>query len=118
MFKQIVVGVDEHEGGRDAIALAKKLAAPDGQLTLAFVYCGDPYVYRGVSAAFEATERERTLERLEAVRAEAGIDAKLSFVGSSSAGTRASRTRGARRRGPARPGFLPTRTGRPRPDGR
>ena len=86
MFKQIVVGVDEHEGGRDAIALAKKLVAPDGRLTLAFVYCGDPYVYRGASAAFEATERERTLERLEAARVEAGIDATLNFVGSTSAG--------------------------------
>ena len=86
MFEQIVVGVDEHDGGPDAIALAAKLAAPDGQLTLAFVYCGDPYVYRGASVAVEATERERTLERLEAVRAEAGIHAKLSFVASSSAG--------------------------------
>ena len=86
MFKQIVVGVDEHEGGRDAIALAKKLVAPAGRLTLAFVYCGDPYVYRGASATFEATERERTLERLEVARVEAGIDAELSFVGSSSAG--------------------------------
>lgn len=86
MFKQIVVGVDEHEGGRDAIALAKKLVAPAGRLTLAFVYCGDPYVYRGASAAFEATERERTLGRLEAARVEAGIDATLNFVGSTSAG--------------------------------
>lgn len=30
MFKQIVVGVDEHEGGRDAVALAKKLVGADG----------------------------------------------------------------------------------------
>ena len=34
MFKQIVVGVDEHEGGRDAVALAKNLLARDGELTL------------------------------------------------------------------------------------
>jgi len=27
MFRRIVVGVDEHEGGRDAIALAKNLLA-------------------------------------------------------------------------------------------
>jgi nucleotide-binding universal stress UspA family protein len=37
MFKQIVVGVDEHEGGRDAIALAKNLLARDGELTLSYV---------------------------------------------------------------------------------
>ena len=30
MFKQIVVGVDEHQGGRDAIALAKQLLALSG----------------------------------------------------------------------------------------
>jgi hypothetical protein len=40
MFKQIVVGVDEGEGGRDAIALAGKLLAAEGRITLAFVDCG------------------------------------------------------------------------------
>jgi nucleotide-binding universal stress UspA family protein len=34
MFKQIVVGVDEHAGSRDAIALAERLLARDGGLTL------------------------------------------------------------------------------------
>ena len=46
MFKQIVIGGDEHEGGRDAIVLAKNLAGPDRVLTLAFVYCGERYVHR------------------------------------------------------------------------
>ena len=62
MFKQIVVGVDEHEGGRDAIALARNLLARDGELTLAYVFAGDPHVYRSASAAFEASERERASE--------------------------------------------------------
>ena len=35
MFRQIVVGVDELEGGRDAIALADNLRARDAELTLA-----------------------------------------------------------------------------------
>ena len=65
MFKQIVVGVDENDGGRDAIALAKRLLARDGVLTLAYIFAGDPYVYRGASAAYEASERERALELLE-----------------------------------------------------
>ena len=86
MFIQIVIGVDEHEGGRRRNVLAKTLAAPDGVLTLAFVYCGERYVYRGVSAVVEAAERERALVRLEAARAEPGVDAELSFVGSSSVG--------------------------------
>ena len=86
MFEQIVIGVDEHEGGRDAIALAKKLVASNGKLILAFVYAGDPYVYRGASAAYEATERERALELLEAARAQAGIEAEVRYIGSTSVG--------------------------------
>ena len=35
MFMQIVVGVDDHGGGRDAIALAKVLARPASEITLA-----------------------------------------------------------------------------------
>ena len=38
MFTNVVVGVDEREGGRDAIALAKTLLAADGELTLAHVF--------------------------------------------------------------------------------
>ena len=86
MFKQIIVGVDEHEGGRDAIALAKHLVAADAQLTLAFVYSGDEYVYRSADAPAEPTNRERTLDRLRAAGAEAGVSAAVSFVGSTSAG--------------------------------
>jgi nucleotide-binding universal stress UspA family protein len=86
MFKQIVVGVDEREGGRDAIILAKRLLGPGGTLTLASVYCGDPYAYRGASVAYEATERDRVLERLAVFRDEAGVDATLRFVGSTSVG--------------------------------
>jgi hypothetical protein len=35
MFKNVVVGVDEHQDGRDAIALAERLARRDGEVTLA-----------------------------------------------------------------------------------
>ncbi len=73
MVKQIAVGVDEHKSGRDTTALGEKFVATDGQLTLAFVDAG-PYGYRGASAVFEVTERERTLERREVTRAEAGFE--------------------------------------------
>lgn len=86
MFKQIVVGVDENDGGRDAIALAKRLLARDGVLTLAYIFAGDPYVYRGASAAYEASERERALELLEAAREESGVQANLRWRGSPSVG--------------------------------
>ena len=54
MFKQIVVGVDEHEGGRDAIALAKNLLARDGALTLGYVYAGNPHIYRAAYRSIRA----------------------------------------------------------------
>ena len=30
MFKNIIVGIDGRDGGRDAIALARSLLSPDG----------------------------------------------------------------------------------------
>ena len=51
MFRQIIVGVDGREGGRDAVALAKLLVAADGSLTLAYVFPGDAHADRGASAA-------------------------------------------------------------------
>jgi hypothetical protein len=69
MFKQIAVGVDEHEGGCDAAALAKRLLAPDGELTLAYVYAGDSHIYRNTSPAYEASEHERARELLSRRRA-------------------------------------------------
>jgi nucleotide-binding universal stress UspA family protein len=86
MFRQPVVGVDEHEGGRDAIAFAKNLLARDGELTLAHVYAGDPHVFRSASAAYEAAERERALELLEKAREQAQIEANLRYIGSPSVG--------------------------------
>lgn len=40
MFTNVLVGVDGRPGGRDAIALARQLAEPAPQLTLAHVYGG------------------------------------------------------------------------------
>jgi len=79
MFKQIVVGVDAGEGGRDAVALARNLLARDGELTLA-------HIYPGVGAGFEASERERALDLLERTREEAGLEANLRWRESSSVG--------------------------------
>jgi nucleotide-binding universal stress UspA family protein len=86
MFKQIVVGVDGREGGRDAVALAKLLVAPGGQLTLAHVGPSGPHAYRGASAAYEAPEAERAEALLETVREETGVEAQLCWRGSSSVG--------------------------------
>jgi nucleotide-binding universal stress UspA family protein len=86
MFQSVIVGVDEHQGGSDAIALAAALVEPDGELTLAYVYLGDPARTRGSSPAFEATERKRALELLEAAREHAGVSARLACTPSPSVG--------------------------------
>ena len=86
MFRQIVVGVDEDKGSRDAIAVAKRMLARDGELTLAHVHTGDPHIYRGASAAYEASARERALELLERTREETGVEAHLRWRRSHSVG--------------------------------
>jgi nucleotide-binding universal stress UspA family protein len=85
MFKDVVVGVDGHQGGSDAIALAQRLVGRNGQLTLAYVYSGDVRTWRGSSAAYDAVERERSLELLAKARDEAGIRAEVRCAGAPSA---------------------------------
>lgn len=86
MFKQIVVGVDEYEGSRDAIALANNLLARGGELTLAHVLRHDGHGYRGPSAAYEASGWAGGGQLLEEVRKETGVQAHLRWRVSSSVG--------------------------------
>ena len=86
MFKNVIVGVDGEEGGRDAIALSKILCAADGELTLAYVYHGNPHVWRGSSPSYEAVEEERTRELLEQAGEDAGVEARLRTHGSLTVG--------------------------------
>jgi len=77
MFNKVLVGVDGHFGGRDAIALAKQLTADDGTLALAHVYPlrGDP-LHRGYND-YEAAEYVHARDLLEAAREEAAVRAEL-----------------------------------------
>jgi nucleotide-binding universal stress UspA family protein len=86
MFEKVMVGVDDREGGRDAIALAEVLAAAGGQLTLAYVYTGDPHAWHGSLGVSDADARERALEVLEKARADADVEAQLRWRGSPSPG--------------------------------
>ena len=86
MFNRVVVGVDGGDGGRDAIALAKSLLAGGGELTLACIYAGDAYIYRGASAEYTAAERERARELLEKERSDAHVAARLRGRAASSPG--------------------------------
>jgi nucleotide-binding universal stress UspA family protein len=75
MFKNVLVGVDGRQGGRDAMALASRLTDTDGKLTLAHVHSGEV-----------AEELRDTHELLERERAQAGVDAELISVVSASPG--------------------------------
>jgi nucleotide-binding universal stress UspA family protein len=86
MFNNVLVGVDDDEGGRDAIALAQMLAAAGGRLTLAQVYRGDSAVSRAARPDYEIKQHERILQLLEKRRAEAGVEAELRWYGSPSVG--------------------------------
>jgi nucleotide-binding universal stress UspA family protein len=86
VFNNVIVGVDEQPGGRDAIALAKDLVIKGGELTLAHVHFGDPGFMRGTRVAFAEAERQRSLALLGAVREETDVDAERIGMGSSSVG--------------------------------
>jgi nucleotide-binding universal stress UspA family protein len=66
MFRTIVVGVDAREGGRDALALAERLArAFDGELIAVHAYPYDYFVSRGANADFESAMQSAARETLD-----------------------------------------------------
>lgn len=81
MFDNVLIGVDGRRGGRDAIALAKRLAAPGASFTLAHVAAVGP-----VSWWAHQVGEERVFDRevsiLAAERESAAIQAGMVCVGS------------------------------------
>jgi nucleotide-binding universal stress UspA family protein len=57
VFSNVLVGFDGREGGRDALALARLLRGPAGQLTLAYVCNGSEVVWHGLSPEPESVAR-------------------------------------------------------------
>jgi nucleotide-binding universal stress UspA family protein len=86
MFNKVLVGVDDRLGGRDAIALASQLTAPDGALILARVYTGRYMPSHAVTPGLVNEERTAAKESLEHARANASVDAKLVLVEAPSPG--------------------------------
>jgi nucleotide-binding universal stress UspA family protein len=74
MFNNILIGVDGRQGGRDAIALARLLGAPDATLTLGNVYA--PFPGRGAVEVL-SIDRAEAEEMLAHERELAGLDARL-----------------------------------------
>jgi nucleotide-binding universal stress UspA family protein len=84
MYDTVIVGVDDAQAGRDALALAGLLASPQGQLTLAYVQVVMPKPDSDSGAVSLAADRRPALERLAALRDESRADALVLAVESRS----------------------------------
>jgi len=80
MFTNVVVGVDDGQGGRDAIALARQLVDSGARLTLAHAYPGEAQIPGRSAAAADEANRKRALDLLERSREQSGIDAQLRTI--------------------------------------
>lgn len=86
MFENVLVGVDGSSNGRDAIALASRLAGPDAKLTLAHVRTGELNPLVAMTPGLPAEEQEASAQLLERERADSGVRAALASVFAASAG--------------------------------
>ncbi|MDP9346176.1 MAG: universal stress protein [Actinomycetota bacterium] len=84
-FSTIVVGVDGHEGGRDALALADRLQAVCGELVAVCAYVSEHVVGHGPQAHLESRTRDEVHAELDAELACAGVDAEPLVVPDASA---------------------------------
>ena len=84
MFENVIVGVDGRPNGRDAIALAARLLADGGRLTLAHIHGGATNPTHLSTPARLTAEKESAQALLERERSEAEVQAELvSYVASS-----------------------------------
>jgi nucleotide-binding universal stress UspA family protein len=80
MFKNVLVGVDGTANGRDAIALASRLADPAAKPTLVHVHAGEFHSLHATTAALLTEEEQASMKLLEDERAATDVDAKLLSV--------------------------------------
>lgn len=85
MFDNVLIGVEGHQGGRDAIELARQLAAPEAKLTLANVYGG--HTIGGLASAVAVPlELEAGEQALARTLRESELDARTELVFGESVG--------------------------------
>ncbi len=85
MFRHVMVGVDTRSGGHDAVALARQLLAPGGELTLAHVDDDYAAVFeRNVEFGYDAAGHQETTRLLEHECRDAG--ARLVRIAAGSTG--------------------------------
>jgi nucleotide-binding universal stress UspA family protein len=85
MFSNVVVGIDGRAGGRDAVALAKRLSAAGARITLAHVYGGNILIRSGAALVL-APGGEKSEQLLMRERTAASLDAELKSYGAASVG--------------------------------
>ena len=77
-MEKIIVGVDGLDGGRDAIALASRLAPlTGGRLVLVYAYPVQPPPWKGSVLEYDRAMGAEAEKLLAAARDEAGVDAAL-----------------------------------------
>lgn len=86
MFENVIVGVDGRPNGRDAIALAMRLLADGGKLTLANIRGGATNPVHASTPGRLTEEKETSHALLERERAEADVQAQLVSYAASSPG--------------------------------
>jgi len=78
MFRSVLAGFDASDQGRDALALARALFDPDGELIVCCVYPPDPPLVEPIDSPL-STESEAA-RRLQAAEAELGADPRASYL--------------------------------------
>jgi nucleotide-binding universal stress UspA family protein len=86
MFDNVLVGVDGRAGGRDAIALAARLAGDDGKLTLAHARVGHPRPSHVIAQGMASEDHEASDKLLEREREDADVSAELLSIASPNPG--------------------------------
>jgi nucleotide-binding universal stress UspA family protein len=82
MFQKTIVGVDDRDGGRDALALAGTLTAFTGDELIAVrVYPHEARPSRAMVGGFEEDMRADAKEELDRIVTEAAVDARRVIVG-------------------------------------
>jgi nucleotide-binding universal stress UspA family protein len=85
MFEKTVVGVDDRQGGRDALALAATLTAATGRELIAVrAYPHEAHPSRASVGAYEEDMRADASEELARIVADSGVAARRLIVGDTS----------------------------------
>jgi len=86
MYRNVLVGVDQRDGSRDAIALALALAPHCQRMSLINIRNEYYPGMRGIAPDEDAAGRQYSLESLRSVRDEAGVDAEMLSIAATSVG--------------------------------